>query len=191
MFMCFFCIPLAASLAVKRPDLCETSFALCSARDNGVRIQDTTGGKGLGAFAGTMVLSGAWVGEYAGEILSKAEVEARYWAKRRPKVADRKWLKSRKARNQGLSGDYLFDMGDELYIDGEDADCTTWCRFMNHASGESNGETNRACNVETRSTRQIWDGEKIVQPRLWCVALRDIELGEEMCYDYGGEYWGD
>jgi SET domain-containing protein len=28
-----------------------------------------------------------------------------------------------------------------------------------------------------------------VQPRLWFVAIRDIEQGEELSYDYGDSYW--
>lgn len=184
--------PFAASLAAvnqpehqqQRPVLSTASFAFESARANGIDILETKDGKGLGAFAATAILSGAWVGEYAGEILTRDQVEARYWEKRKPKSEDRRWKKSRIQRNQGLSGDYLFDMYDDLYIDGEDADVSTWCRFMNHAPEES-----KECNVETRSTQQIWDGEKIVQPRLWYVALRDIQRGEEICYDYGEEYW--
>jgi SET domain-containing protein len=37
----------------------------------------------------------------------------------------------------------------------------------------------------------MWDeGEmKVVQPRLWFVAMRDIESGEELSYDYGDSYW--
>lgn len=183
---CLFFLPLVASFAFERPVLDALSFSLLSAIEHGVCVKDSAG-KGLGAFAGTAILSGAWVGEYKGEILTRSEVEGRYWGKRKPKAADRRWKKSRVRRKQGLSGDYLFDMSDDLYIDGEDADVSSWCRFMNHASDDAANE----CNVETRFTRQIWDGEKIVEPRLWFVALRDISIGEEMLYDYGVEYWDD
>jgi SET domain-containing protein len=168
-----------------RPILPLTSFSHCSAKDEGIDIRQTKK-KGLGAFVLTPVLSGAWVGEYSGELLTMKEVQSRYWNKRKRTKSDRRWIKSRSRRNQGTSGDYLFDMGDELFIDGEDADVSTWCRFMNHAS-----ETTNACNVETRSTREIWDGEKIVPPRLWFVATRDVKIGEELLYDYGDSYWDD
>ena len=171
-------------MADVRPILPLTSFAYCSAAESGISISDNTNGKGLGAFAGTAILSGAWIGEYEGELLTRKDVEARYWKKRKILANDRRWIKSRTIRSQGISGDYLFDMGDDLYIDGEDADKSTWCRFMNHASTEL-----RECNVETRNTRQIWDGEKIVEPRLWFVATRNIEKGEELLYDYGEFYW--
>ena len=45
-----------------------------------------------------------------------------------------RWVKSRSKRCQGLSGDCLFDMGDDLYSDEEDVDVSSWCRFMNHMS---------------------------------------------------------
>jgi len=168
---------------VKRPVLALTSFALQSARESSICVKESEG-KGLGAYTETPILSGAWVGEYSGEILTLDEVQSRYWASRKKTLTDRRWIKSRKKRNQGLTGDYLFDMGDDLYIDGEDADASSWCRFMNHAS-----EDTKECNVETRHSPQIWDGTEIIQPRLWYVALRDIQIGEELLYDYGDCYW--
>jgi SET domain-containing protein len=58
---------------------------------------------------------------------------------------------------------------------------------MNHAA---NSDTN-ACNVETRCTRLMMGdgGEMVLQPRLWFVAIRDIEHGEELSFDYGDSYW--
>mmetsp|Transcript_9321 Transcript_9321/g.14402 ORF Transcript_9321/g.14402 Transcript_9321/m.14402 type:complete len:232 (+) Transcript_9321:48-743(+) len=166
-----------------RPILSLTSFSHCSAKDADIDIQKTEK-KGMGAFALAPVLSGEYVGEYSGELLTLKEVESRYWKTRKRTKFDRRWIKSRSQRNQGTSGDYLFDMGDDLFIDGEDADVSTWCRFMNHAPGTTN-----ECNLETRCTRKMWDGEKNVPPRLWFVAIRDVKVGEELLYDYGDAYW--
>jgi SET domain-containing protein len=188
-------LPLAFSLALgnninnnnQRPVLSVSSYAYRSASEAGnIRIGDTTH-KGLGAFALAPILNGTNVGAYEGEYLTRSHVEARYWFTRKCKVDDRRWIKSRKQRNQGISGDYLFDMGNDLYIDGEDADKSSWCRFMNHAAKSDTS----ACNVETRCTRlTIGDGgEMVLQPRLWFVAIRDIEYGEELSYDYGDSYW--
>jgi SET domain-containing protein len=187
-------LPLASSLILgnnvnsnnQRPVLSLSSFAYLSASDAGIiRIGDTKH-KGLGAFALGPILNGTNVGAYEGELLTRPQVEARYWSTRKCKVDDRRWIKSRKQRNQGISGDYLFDMDNDLYIDGEDADKSSWCRFMNHAS---KSKTN-ACNVETRCTRlMMGDGGEIVQPSLWFVAIRDIQQGEELSYDYGDSYW--
>lgn len=174
---------LAMSTNVKRPVLSSTCFAVQSARKSGTCIKDSEG-KGLGAYTETPILSGAWVGEYKGELLTLDQVQSRYWGSRKKNAADRRWIRSRKQRNQGLTGDYLFDMGDDLYIDGEDTDISSWCRFMNHAS-----EDMQQCNVETRHTGQIWDGTEMIQPRLWYVSMRDIQVGEELLYDYGDSYW--
>jgi SET domain-containing protein len=170
----------------QRPVLSLSSFAYRSAIEAGnIRIGDTHN-KGLGAFALAPIFNGTNVGTYEGEILTRPEVEARYWSTRKCKVDDRRWIKSRKQRNQGISGDYLFDMDNDLYIDGEDADKSSWCRFLNHAAKSNT----KACNLETRCTRlTMGDGGEVVQPRLWFVAIRDIEQGEELSYDYGDSYW--
>jgi SET domain-containing protein len=163
----------------------QTCFSYQDAIKHGIRIQETKT-KGLGAFAGSSISAGAWVGDYTGEILTNKQVDARYWDKRKKVYADRQWIKSRTKREQGISGDYLFDMGDNLYLDGEDSDVSSWCRFMNHASEDSES---RLCNVETKFSRLVQDGNTVIQPRLWFVALRDVESGEELLYDYGGSYW--
>jgi len=162
-----------------------------SSRSSSSRWDDTTDNddndghlKGFGAFTNIFIPKGAWIGEYRGELLTLQQVEARYWNKCPQNQADRAWLTSRTVRNMGMSGDYLFEIEDEIYIDGEDADVSNWCRYINHAMA-SEGE----CNLETRSWRETWDGEKLVEPRLWFVALRDILAGEELCFDYGNEYW--
>jgi hypothetical protein len=85
------------------------------------RIGDTHN-EGLGAFALAPILNGTNAGTYEGELLTRSQAEARYWSTRKCEVDDRRWIESRKQRNQGISGDYLFDMGNDLYIDGEDAD---------------------------------------------------------------------
>ena len=141
--------------------------------------------KGLGAFATSLIPSGTTIGAYVGEFLTRSQVEVRSWNTRKCKPADRRWLQSRNIRNQGRSGDYLFDMGDDVFMDAEDTDISSWCRFMNHAAEDCD-----ECNVETKWTKQIKEGKKIVQqPSLWFVTVRDIQVGEELLYDYGDSYW--
>lgn len=172
-----------------RPIVPPNAFAHQSARLDGIDIMPAPDGKGMGAYATAAVLSETILGEYSGEILTRKEVEARYWDNRKPNKHDRKWRNSRRRRNQGISGDYLFDMGGDLFIDGEDADISTWCRFANHASPSGGG-----CNVEVRRSSSS-PGETAGndlskdEPRLYFAALRDIQAGEEICYDYGVEYW--
>jgi len=188
---------------LQRPAIPLSTLAYVSATEANVRIGPTTStiptqhhqpsnnivtgkdkDKGLGAYAMTSILKGQLVGEYQGEILTRLEVEARYWDLRKRRTKDRRWVKSRLTRNVGMTGDYLFDMDDDLFIDGEDAFVSGWCRFMNHAH-----ESSTECNVETRSTKQIWNGTHYLPPRLYFWATRDIEVGEELSYDYGDEYW--
>lgn len=146
----------------------------------------------MGAFSTVAIEKGTTLGEYTGEVLSRRDVEARYWGTRKENRHDRKWRKSRGRRNQGISGDYLFDMGNNLFIDGEDADVSSWCRFANHADElkkiDEEEEDGGACNVEMRR-RLSWDQDEAQQLRLFMVARRNIEPQEEICYDYGGEYW--
>jgi SET domain-containing protein len=187
-------LPLAFSLIFgnnvnnnnQRPVLSLSSFAYRSASEAGIRIGDTKH-KGLGAFALAPILNGTNVGAYGGEYLTRPQAEARLWSTRKCDEDDRRWIESRKLRNQGISGDYLFDIGNDLYIDGEDADISSWCRFMNHVAKSDK----KACNVKTRCTRiTIGDGGiMVLQPRLWFEAIRDIEHGEELSFDYGDSYW--
>lgn len=177
-----------ASSSPRRPTLPSTSFSHVSATEAGIRI-GASPCKGLGAFATAPIAKGSWVGDYEGEILTRPQVAARYWKKGKKTKFDRRWIKSRRVRNQGLSGDYLFDMGGGAYIDGEDGDVSNWCRFMNHA-----GSATRACNLETRYKSMEPEfcpikGPAHAGPRLWFLATRDIDIGEELCYDYGDFYW--
>mmetsp|Transcript_47869 Transcript_47869/g.116461 ORF Transcript_47869/g.116461 Transcript_47869/m.116461 type:complete len:305 (-) Transcript_47869:449-1363(-) len=198
--------PSSSSSGERRPTIPLSTLAYVSATEANVRIGPTSTAptehhqstdtnndkgnnnkekdKGLGAYAMTSILKGQLVGEYQGEILTRLEVEARYWDLRKRRTKDRRWVKSRLTRNVGMTGDYLFDMDDDLFIDGEDAFVSGWCRFMNHAH-----ESSTECNVETRSTKQIWNGTHYLPPRLYFWATRDIEVGEELSYDYGDEYW--
>lgn len=184
-------LPLSATLSLPKksngPRLVTTSFgthSYDSARDAGISIQMTMS-KGLGAFATTLIPAGTRIGAYVGEFLTRSQVEARYWNIRKCKPADRRWLRSRTMRNQGRSGDYLFDMGDDVFMDAGDTDISSWCRFMNHATQDCD-----ECNVETDWTKQVKEGKRVVQqPSLWFVSIKDIQIGEELSYDYGDCYW--
>lgn len=165
-----------------RPILASNSFALLSAIKDGIQILPAPNNKGMGAFAAVRKLSGTRLGEYFGERLTRQQVESRYWSRTKKAMNkhDRKWRNSRKRRRQGITGDYLFDMGGNVFIDGEDGDVSSWCRFANHASPHDEN----ACNVEVCRSTNAKDEDTLY---LW--ALRDIEVGEELCYDYGEDYW--
>jgi SET domain len=177
----------ATALAVQggRPLLSTDSHALLDAARNGIVIRSTRT-KGLGAFVGDDVSykCGDWIGEYTGEVLTRREMETRYWNEKKCQTVDRRWKRSRIKRQQGISGDYVFDMEDDLFLDAEDADISGWCRFMNHAcegGGKKDDDDNLLCNVETRFSRvSIGENGVRTEPRLWFIARRDIESGEEV-----------
>jgi len=93
------------------------------------------------------------------------------------------------------------------HIPGEDTDVSSWCRFANHQNPgsspttvedvdtrapESRGEEaidKNACNTEMYLVEKTPEGEILDRPQLWFKAIRDIDKGEEILYDYGVEYW--
>mmetsp|Transcript_57013 Transcript_57013/g.127292 ORF Transcript_57013/g.127292 Transcript_57013/m.127292 type:complete len:235 (-) Transcript_57013:737-1441(-) len=66
------------------------------------------------------------------------------------------------------------------YIDGEDPNRSSWCRFLNHAPQEMPGEPVSSCNLQL-----LRDGRRHLA---WFVARRDVEEGEELLFDYGAFY---
>lgn len=167
----------------------DLPFAHQTALADGVFIQASEG-RGMGVFAALPIPKGAWFGEYAGEILTKEQVERRYWEDGEMNKDDERWIQSRELRNQTMTGEYLFDVGNDFYIDGEDLEKSSWGRYLNHASleeDEKNG-TN-FCNADVEEIPENWEGDVFIPPRLFFVALRDIEVGEEICFNYGDYYW--
>lgn len=107
-------------------------------------------GKGLGAFASRHLPVDIILGDYTGEILSRAKPES--------------------------TGDYLFRIDESVLVDAENLDKSCWTRYINHSSEP---------NLRVKSLPFAYGGK----PRIWFVTLRDIEPGEELCFDYGPEYW--
>jgi hypothetical protein len=117
------------------------------------------------------------MGEYTCELLTRKEVKARYWDLRKENNHDRKWRNSRKRRNQGISGDYIFDMGSDVFIDGEDYDSSSWCRFANHSNLEDDA-TQRLEQEATKKRRQVVVTKKNstkTAPKPYFRALVDID----------------
>ena len=74
------------------------------------------------AFATGRIACGTYLGDYSGESMTHNEVRARFWNKRDPDVADRKWAESRRVRNQSITGDYIFELQDGSFVCAEDGD---------------------------------------------------------------------
>eukprot|EP00962_Isochrysis_galbana_P004186 scaffold1156_cov131-Isochrysis_galbana.AAC.2 len=145
-------------------------------RDHGVRIAESAG-KGMGAFATRAFETSDTVGDYTGEMISSERHTARYegcsecWS-----AEDAHWLASRGGRGVSVSGDYVVRVTEDILIDAEDPDVSSWCRFINH-----DPKPNLALKVLPKGI----DGK----PRVWFVALRPVAVNDELCFDYGPDFW--
>jgi SET domain-containing protein len=161
-----------------RPPHSEKSFAHRSAVSAGIDVSFVSKKKGLGAFATSRIPFGTMVGEYSGEVMTLSQVRARYWGKRERDESDKRWVKRRKERDQGITGDYVLELENGSFVDAEDVDVSNWCRFMNHAK-----EGTEDCNVKGFSRAEKDENIR----RYPCMyAIKDIEIGEELSWDYKG-----
>lgn len=142
-------------------------------------------GKGLGVITTVPIPCNTMVGDYVGEVISTPVRDRRYLPSQEhlQDMIDLAWKASRQARGQTISGDYLYAVtmpggADPIYMDAEDEYESLWTRFINHASPPNN-------NLTPKSIHESYDGK----PRVWFVANRDIAVGEELCFDYGEDYW--
>ena len=146
-------------------------------------------GKGLGVIALKPIAQGEFVGEYKGEVMSKEVKDRRYLPSLQDEQTeeDREWIQSRLDRDQTLTGCYLYGIDDipptnngqiasRIYVDAEDEYHSLWTRFINHASLPFT-------NVHPKIIHD--DGN----PRVCFLANRNIKEGEEICIDYGDDYW--
>jgi len=167
-------------------------------------------GKGLGVITLKPIANGELVGYYQGEVMSEEVKDRRYLPSLQHTLTsqDEEWIQSRLDRGQTLTGCYLYGISlpdddmynrfntgsrgggrnededaaakppNRIYVDAEDEYESLWTRFLNHASPPYN-------NVNPKSVHESYDG----QPKVWFMANRDIEVGEEICFDYGEDYW--
>ena len=85
--------------------------------DAGVYIAESPG-KGLGAFALRDFAKGDMLDDYAGDLLSEDQLQARY--------------------SGGELGSYIMAIDDDWYIDAEYPSASNWCRYVNHSSKKEN-----------------------------------------------------
>ena len=165
-----------------RPVLKPECYAHQSALEAGfVNIKVASEKKGLGAFASCRIPRGTFLGKYNGELFTMREVKARFWNKIPMSISDKKWSKNRENRDQGITGNYLLEMPNGLFVDAEDGDKSGWCRFMNHASDDTSH-----CNVKPFMQTET-GGETHTFPHMY--AIDEIKEGEELCFDYGSGFF--
>lgn len=111
---------------------------------------------GKGVYAACDIIEDTEVIEYVGEPIDKEESERRAW------------LQMEKAETDGDAAVYIFTLNDDWDLDGS----VEWntARLINHSC-----EPNCVAYTE--------EGED--EDRIVIYALRDIEKGEELSFDYG------
>ena len=80
------------------------------------------------------------------------------------------------ARYPSADGRYIACLTDDLYIDGVDPELSNVARWMNHASPERANVMWRKQRLGPRKAMRFY-------------TLRDVAAGDELCFDYGSEYW--
>lgn len=131
---------------------------LAIGRDVAVRA---AGSKGQGVFATRVLPPGTLIGWYTGEVLSNAE-----------------YLRRREA---GLTtGDYAIALGASWTIDADDAETSSWLRYINHSSRRANAASFYAPprrGLEARHGATFFE------------VTKRVAVGEELLVDYGQDYW--
>jgi len=122
------CADVAAALS----DLHIARMSIFAQRD-GVSIGPSAG-KGFGVFATRRLVAEATVGDYIGERLTQRDVDARYFKPTESvaEPADLAWFASRARRDVSCTGNYVFKVADDLFIDSEDPTTAAWTRYLNH-----------------------------------------------------------
>lgn len=127
--------------------------------DDLIEIGDASG-KGKGAFARRKICKGTFLGPYRGELLDTAAFLTRY------PVGER-------------YGNYVMKIDSQYVCDGETSLVEDGNRFnparMNHSA------VSKHINVI-----RVWRRR---ERTVLFYTSRDVKVGEELCYDYGRDYW--
>ena len=120
----------------------------------GIKVAPSPG-RGFGAFALRKFEAGTIVGDYSGEALTARDIAARYDRKVAWNIEDHLWSLSRESRGVSTTGNYIYRIDDDLFIDAEDPSASSWARFINHSPEP---------NLQGKSLAKSYTGE----PRVWC-----------------------
>ena len=170
------CAPLVAGAAAVGAALGRDSVAWALAAppetaplDGSSLAVRAAGAKGDGLFAAAPIADGTYLLDYVGEVIDEAELYARYGDPADPRAA--------------VGGAYVFELADDVFVDGADPDRSNLARYMNHApAGGANVRRERLGGPLRLPGTRCDRGVRFF-------AKRDIAAGEELCFDYGADYW--
>ena len=163
--------------------------ALTPLPDSSFAIREAGEGRGLGLFTTVPIEESTFLFDYVGLVLPAQEYAERF---------------------SGLS-EYILAIdnasGYTFIIDAQDPEVSNLARYMNHAkmglpslprlglvaSGRCNclmlSESSETYAKFVEAARDNFMPEQMPPPRLHVFTLRAIAAGEELCWDYGEEYW--
>lgn len=141
---------------------------LAPLEDDFFAVGETSDGRGRGLFATKPIAAETYLFDYISDpsaIIDQAEFERRYDSP------------------TGTHADYAVGVmlgdGVHVYLDARDPSSSKHARFMNHAEDEPH----RNCECWTLTPPSVGEVRALL------FASRDLAVGEELCWNYGEEYW--
>ena len=159
--------------------------------DKCIEIKQSSFAIGLGAYSTTKISKGTFLAKYQGDHISLEELICRY-----PEMG-----KTSAEEIRDGQPEYVWRVDDDFFVDARDESTSNWCRFVNHAPGPSAPSTPLEANAQQDSPFQAGINECLANVRVstfgsrylsggvYFFAARDVDLGEELCVDYGPRYW--
>ena len=181
-------VPIRAVGGVRRHAAVYCS-ALAPIPDSSFAVREAGEGRGLGLFTTVPIEESTFLFDYVGHVLPAQEYAERF---------------------SGLS-EYILSIdnasGYTFIIDAQDPEVSNLARYMNHAkmglpslprlglvaTGPCNcimlSESSETYAKFVEAELDNFTTEQMPPPRLHVFTLRAIAAGEELCWDYGEEYW--
>ena len=75
---------------------------------------------------------------------------------------------------------YVLGANEDYNVDAADASISSFTRYLNHATGDAANTFFDVAKVRRQRTKEIK-----------FYTARDVREGEELCFDYGAQYWRD
>ena len=162
---------------------CTAFYYLSSFLTSGEVKQSTIPSAGLGLFAAAEIPADTYLFDYEGEVLSEEQYFERYPDGQGCYVAvideqiplSLPWIASK--------------WTEPIYIDGIDQAKSNMARYMNSKSKV--GERTHTSNGDGDGPNVRWKKQRYGSQSgsMHFYTLRDVKSGDELCFDYGRNYW--